>query len=35
LSLPGCPPPAKSIVGAINDLLEGRKPDANLTVKFG
>ena len=35
ISLPGCPPPAKTIVGVITDLLEGRKPDANLTVKFG
>jgi NAD-reducing hydrogenase small subunit len=35
LSLPGCPPPAKTIVGVITDLLEGRKPEANLTVKFG
>jgi len=35
LCLPGCPPPAKSIVGVISNLLEGKKPDANLTVKFG
>lgn len=35
LSLPGCPPPAKTIVGVITDLLEGRKADANLTAKFG
>jgi NAD-reducing hydrogenase small subunit len=35
LSLPGCPPPAKTIVGVITDLLEGRKPEANLTAKFG
>jgi NAD-reducing hydrogenase small subunit len=34
-SLPGCPPPSKSIFGVINDLLEGRKPGANLKVKFG
>lgn len=34
--VPGCPPPAKTIVGVITDLLEGRKPDANLkAVKFG
>ncbi len=33
--LPGCPPPAKSIVGVITNLLEGKKPEANLTVKFG
>jgi NAD-reducing hydrogenase small subunit len=35
LCLPGCPPPSKTIVGAINDLLDGKKPDANLKVKFG
>lgn len=34
-SLPGCPPPSKTIVGVINDLLDGKKPDANLKVKFG
>jgi NAD-reducing hydrogenase small subunit len=33
--LPGCPPPAKAILGMINDLLEGRKPAANPKVKFG
>ena len=35
LCLPGCPPPSKSISGVILDLLEGRKPGANLKVKFG
>ncbi|MGO8794147.1 MAG: oxidoreductase [Candidatus Sulfotelmatobacter sp.] len=35
LSLPGCPPPAKNISLVLNNLLEGRKPEANLTVKFG
>jgi NAD-reducing hydrogenase small subunit len=35
LCLPGCPPPAKTISGVIAAVLEGRKPDANLTVKFG
>lgn len=35
ICLPGCPPPSKAIVGVINDLLDGRKPDANLKVKFG
>jgi len=35
LCLPGCPPPAKSITGVITNLLEGKKPAANLTVKFG
>ena len=35
LSLPGCPPPSKTIVSVINDLLDGKKPDASLKVKFG
>ncbi len=35
LCLPGCPPPAKTIGSVLNDLLEGQKPDANLSVKFG
>jgi NAD-reducing hydrogenase small subunit len=35
LYIPGCPPPAKVILGVINDLLEGRKPAANPKVKFG
>ena len=35
LCLPGCPPPSKTIVGFINDLLDGKKPDASLKVKFG
>ncbi|MGB7848514.1 MAG: hypothetical protein WBL63_23075 [Candidatus Acidiferrum sp.] len=35
MCLPGCPPPAKSISRVILDLLEGRKRDGNLTVKFG
>ena len=33
--LPGCPPPAKTILGLITDLLEGRKPEAGQPVKFG
>jgi len=33
--LPGCPPPAKAIVGLVTDLLEGRKPETNPKVKFG
>ncbi len=33
--LPGCPPPTKAIVSVINDLLDGKKPDGNLKVKFG
>ncbi len=35
LALPGCPPPAKSISGVITALLEGKKPEAAVTVKFG
>jgi len=33
LCLPGCPPASKTIVGVINDLLDGKKPDSK--VKFG
>ena len=33
--VPGCPPPARVILGLVNDLLEGRKPAANPKVKFG
>jgi NAD-reducing hydrogenase small subunit len=35
ICLPGCPPPSKAIFSVINDLLEGKKPGANLKVKFG
>lgn len=35
LCLPGCPPPAKAIFGVINDLLDNKKPDSNLKLKFG
>jgi NAD-reducing hydrogenase small subunit len=35
LSLPGCPPPAKTILSVLTDLLDGKKPNANLSVKFG
>lgn len=35
LFLPGCPPPAKAILGLITDLLEGRKREPNQPVKFG
>ncbi len=35
MTLPGCPPPAKTITTVLTDLLEGRKTDANLAVKFG
>ena len=35
LTLPGCPPPSRAISGVITALLEGKKPDASLSVKFG
>jgi NAD-reducing hydrogenase small subunit len=35
LCMPGCPPPSKTIVGVLNDLLDGKKTDSNLKVKFG
>lgn len=35
LTLPGCPPPAKTIAAVLTDLLEGRKAANSLTVKFG
>jgi len=35
IHVPGCPPPAKAILGLLTDLLEGRKPAANAKVKFG
>jgi NAD-reducing hydrogenase small subunit len=35
MCLPGCPPPAKSISSVILHLVEGRKRNGNLPVKFG
>lgn len=35
LCMPGCPPPSKAIVGVLTDLLDGKKPDSNLKVRFG
>jgi NAD-reducing hydrogenase small subunit len=35
LCLPGCPPPAKTILAVLTDLLDGKKSSANLSVKFG
>ncbi len=35
VSLPGCPPPAKTIATVISDLVDGKKRDASLAVKFG
>lgn len=33
--LPGCPPHYKVIAGFLNNLLDGRKPEANAKIKFG
>ena len=33
--LPGCPPSADNIFFAIGELLEGRMPQMNATVRFG
>lgn len=35
LYLPGCPPSADNIFFAINELLEGRMPQMDSTVRFG
>ncbi len=35
LCLPGCPPQTKVIAGLLNNVLEGRKPEANQKIKFG
>jgi coenzyme F420-reducing hydrogenase gamma subunit len=35
LSLPGCPPPAKTIAAVISDLVDGKKREPALSVKFG
>jgi NAD-reducing hydrogenase small subunit len=35
LEVPGCPPPAKSILFVLNELLEGRMPDLSSKVRFG
>ena len=35
ICVPGCPPPAKTISKLILDLVEGRKRESNLTMKFG
>ncbi|MFB3826398.1 MAG: NADP oxidoreductase [Bryobacteraceae bacterium] len=35
LHIPGCPPPAKTILYAVGELLEGRMPDLASKVKFG
>jgi NAD-reducing hydrogenase small subunit len=33
--LPGCPPPTRIIAGLLNNLLDGKKPEANAKIKFG
>src|SRR5271166_729009 len=33
--LPGCPPQNKLIASFLNNLLDGRKPEANQKIKFG
>ena len=35
VSLPGCPPPSKSIAGVIAALLDGKKTESAAGVKFG
>jgi NAD-reducing hydrogenase small subunit len=35
LHVPGCPPPAKAILGVLSDLLAGKKPDISGKLKFG
>jgi NAD-reducing hydrogenase small subunit len=33
--VPGCPPSADTIYSALNDLLEGHKPDLTELTRFG
>jgi NAD-reducing hydrogenase small subunit len=33
--LPGCPPPAKTIAAVISDLVDGKKRESGIAVKFG
>ncbi|MGA1989912.1 MAG: NADP oxidoreductase [Bryobacteraceae bacterium] len=33
--VPGCPPPASTIVFVLTELLEGRMPDLDSRIKFG
>ncbi|HEX6974077.1 MAG TPA: hypothetical protein VF147_06720 [Vicinamibacterales bacterium] len=33
--IPGCPPAAQTILGMVSDLLDGRKPDPTVKLRFG
>ena len=35
LHVPGCPPPARTILFVLNELLEGRIPDLKSSARFG
>jgi NAD-reducing hydrogenase small subunit len=35
LHVPGCPPPARTILFVLKELLEGRIPDLKSTARFG
>ena len=35
LHIPGCPPPAQTILYVVGELLNGRIPDVSAKVKFG
>lgn len=35
LHVPGCPPPAATILFVLSELLEGRMPDLGSRIKFG
>ena len=35
ICVPGCPPPAKTISRLLQDLVEGRKRENNVLMKFG
>jgi coenzyme F420-reducing hydrogenase gamma subunit len=34
-SVPGCPPPNKTIAALLNTLVEGRKSETTSKIKFG
>jgi NAD-reducing hydrogenase small subunit len=33
--VPGCPPSAKAIAGVLNDLVEGKRSESTVKLKFG